>query len=190
MAQIIHAKDLRPGHTFLYKNNIYLVIENSFNKTAMREGIVKCKVKNLRNQSITVEVLTGEKLEQANVLKKKCSFSYVDGSNYIFMDLENFEQYEIPASKLEWEKNFIIEGLEFNIMIYESEILGIYLPDQVTLKIEFAEEAVQGNTAQAALKKAVLETGYEINVPQFIKTGETVIINTSNGEYIGRSKNV
>ena len=75
-------------------------------------------------------------------------------------------------------------------MIYESEILGIYFPDQVTLKNVFAEEAVQDNTAQAALKKAHLETGYDINVPQFIKTGEKVTVSTSNSEYIGRSKNV
>ncbi len=190
MAQIIHAKDLRSGHTFLYKNNIYLVLENSFNKTAMREGIVKCKVKNLRTTTITVEVLTGEKLEQANVQKKKCSFSYLDGSNFVFMDLENFEQYEINNSKLEWEKNFLIEGSEVNIIIYEDEILGLSLPDQVVLKIEFAEEAVQGNSVQNALKKANLETGFEISVPQFIKTGEKVIISTTNGEYISRSKNV
>ena len=75
-------------------------------------------------------------------------------------------------------------------MIYESEILGLYLPDQVTLKIGFAEEAVQGHTAQGALKKALLETGYEINVPQFIKIGENVIIKKRNGEYIERSKSL
>ena len=101
MAQIIHAKDLRPGHSFLYKNTIYLVRQSSFNNTAMREGIVKCRVKNLRNQSITDEVLTGETFEQAYVLKKRCSFSYVVGSNCIYMDLENFEQYEISSKKLE-----------------------------------------------------------------------------------------
>ncbi|MGL4647168.1 MAG: elongation factor P [Mycoplasmoidaceae bacterium] len=190
MAQIIHAKDLRAGHTFIYKNNIYLVLENSFNKTAMREGIVKCKVKNLRTSTITIEVLTGEKLEQANVQKKKCSFSYIDGANYVFMDLENFEQYEVNIAKLQWEKNFLIEGSEVNMIIYENEILGLSLPDTVTLRVEYAEEAVQGNSVQTALKKATLETGWEIDVPQFIKTGELVIVNTVSGEYISRCKNV
>ncbi len=188
MATIIHAKDLRPGHTFLYKNNIYLVLENSFNKTAMREGIVKCKVKNLRTSTITIEVLTGEKLEQANINKSKCIYSYDDGSNYVFMDQETFEQFEIPKSKLEWEKNFLFEGIEVSIIRYESEILGVILPDQVTIEIESAEEAVQGNTVTNAMKKAWLVTGYEITVPQFIKSNEKVIINTSDGSYVGRGK--
>lgn len=188
MASIISAKDLRPGHTFVYKKNIYLVLENSFNKTAMREGIVKCKVKNLRSSSITTEVLTGEKLEQANVSRPKCIYSYNDGSNYIFMDNETFEQYEVNGSRLEWEKNFLTEGQEISIMKYDDEILGVQLPDLVSIKITNAEEAVKGNTVQSAQKKAILETGYEISVPQFIHTGEIVIISTVDGKYSGRSK--
>jgi elongation factor P len=101
MSEIIAAKDLRSGNTFLYKNNLYLVIENSFNKTAMREGIVKCKVKNLRTGSITVEVLTGEKLEKANVSTTKMSYSYNDGQNFVFMDNSTYETVEIPQSRLE-----------------------------------------------------------------------------------------
>jgi elongation factor P len=92
---------LRPGNTFLFKGNLYQVIENSFNKTAMREGIVKCKVKNLRTGSITIEVLTGEKLEKASVTTVKMLFSYDDGSNFVFMDNSTYETIEIPHSRLE-----------------------------------------------------------------------------------------
>lgn len=188
MSQIIHAKDLRRGNTILYKNNILLVLENSFNKTAMREGIVKCKVKNLRTQAITTEVLTGEKLEQAQISKIKVTFSYIDGSNFVFMDSETFELIEFPMKKLEWEKNFIAEGTEANILKYNDEILSVDLPDQVSLNIEFAEEAVQGNSVQSAQKKAKLVTGYELDVPQFIKTGEKILVNTIDGTYVGRDK--
>ncbi|MDE7099901.1 MAG: elongation factor P [Malacoplasma sp.] len=188
MSQIIHAKDLRPGNTFIFKNNLYLVIENSFNKTAMREGIVKCKVKNLRTSSITTEVLTGEKLERAIVDKIKAIFSYEDKNNLVFMDSETFEQIEIEANKLKWEKKFIVDGSEVNILKFGEEVLNVSLPDQVSLKVDFAEEAVQGNTVQAAMKKAKLETGLELDVPQFIKTGDKVIVNTSSGQYIGRDK--
>lgn len=186
MSQIIHAKDLRRGNTIIYKNNLLLVLENSFNKTAMREGIVKCKVKNLRTQSITTEVLTGEKLEQAPVTKLKATYSYNEGANYVFMDNETFETIEFPMSKLGWEKNFIVEGTEVNVLKYNEEILSIDLPDQVTMEIEFAEEAVQGNSVTTALKKAKLFTGYELDVPQFIKTGEKIIVNTADGTYVGR----
>lgn len=186
MSQIIHAKDLRRGNTIIYKDNLLLVLENSFNKTAMREGIVKCKVKNLRTQAITTEVLTGEKLEQAPISKLKAIFSYIEGANYVFMDNETFESIEFPIKKLEWEKNFIVEGSEVNVLKYNDEILSIDLPDQVTIEIEFAEDAVQGNTVQTAQKKAKLVTGFELDVPQFIKTGEKIIVNTAEGTYVGR----
>lgn len=188
MATIFQAKELRPGHTFIYKNNIYQVIENSFNKTAMREGIVKCKVKNLRTGAITTEVLTGEKLEQAPIETNKMVYSYDDGSNFVFMNNETFDQVEISKDKLEWEKNFITDGTEVSIMSYGSEILGASLPDQVAIKIQEAEESVQGNTVQNFTKKAWLVTGWEILVPQFIKSGETVLIRTSDGQYVGRAK--
>lgn len=188
MATIFQAKELRPGHTFLYKGNIYLVIENSFNKTAMREGIVKCKVKNMRTGSITTEVLTGEKLEQAPIETTKMVYSYDDGSNFVFMNNETFEQIEIPKEKLEWEKNFITDGTEVSVVRYGNEILGANLPDQVAIEIKEAEEAVQGNTVQNVTKKAWLITGWEILVPQFIKTGEVVLIRTSDGQYVGRAK--
>ena len=121
---------------------------------------------------------------------KEAIFSNLALNTFGYNSPLTLDQYEIPSNQLQWEEYFIYDSLEFILMVYDSESLGIYLPEQVTVKIEFGEEAVQGSTAQAALKKAVLETGYEINVPQFIETGGNVIINTSSGEYGGRSKNV
>ncbi|AHB99773.1 elongation factor P [Mycoplasmoides gallisepticum S6] len=187
MASIIHAKDLRSGHTFTLDGKIYLVIENSFNKTAMREGIVKCKVKNLRTGSITTEVLTGMKLEQANIEKIKMSFVYQDQNSFVFMNNETYEQIEVPAKLLEYEKNFITENTEALIMRYEDEILGVNLPDQVVIEIDYAEDAVQGNSVNNALKKATLVTGYVIEVPQFIKSKEKVIVSTVDGKYVSRA---
>ncbi|MDR0826186.1 MAG: elongation factor P [Mycoplasmataceae bacterium] len=187
MSDIIAAKDLRPGNTFLFKDGLFQVIENSFNKTAMREGIVKCKVKNLRNGSITIEVLTGEKLEKAQVDTMKMTYSYDDGANCVFMDNSTYETIEIPQSRLTWEKQFITEGSEVSIQKYNDEILGVSLPDQIVAVVSDAEEGVQGNTVQAAQKKAWISTGLEIQVPQFIKTGDKVLINTTTGEYVGRT---
>ncbi len=187
MASMYDAKDLRAGNAFHFKGNLYQVIENSFNKTAMREGIVKCKVKNLRTGAITVEVLTGEKLEAAMLNTVKMAFSYLDGDNFVFTDQETWETVEIPSKQLEWEKNFIVEGTEVAVLKLESEILGVSLPDQVAMKVKEAEEAVQGNSVTNAQKKAWLETGWEIQVPQFIKAGESVLIDTKSGKYISRA---
>lgn len=187
MAEIIHAKDLRSGHTIVRNNNLYLVLDNSFNKTAMREGIVKCKVKNLRTGAITVEVLTGEKLQSAHVDRSQMTYSYNDGSSFVFMNNETFDQIEIDNKKLEWEKNFLVEGYVVRVISFEQEILGIELPDQVSIEISYAEEGVQGNTVTSALKKAELVTGWTLDVPQFIKTGEVINVKTADGTYVSRA---
>ena len=164
-----------------------IVFENSFNKTAMREGIVKCKVKNLRTGAITVEVLTGEKLEKVMLDIVKMAYSYDDGTNYVFMDNETYETIEIPKSKMQHEGLFLEEGTEVTINKYGDELLGVSLPDQVVCKVKEAEDAVQGNSVTNAMKKAWLESGHEINVPQFIKTGDKVIIDTETGKYVSRA---
>lgn len=83
---------------------------------------------------------------------------------------------------------FLTEGQEVHIMYYGDEVLGVSLPDQVTIEVKEAEEAVQGNTVQNVQKKAWLTTGWEISVPQFIKTGDKVIIDTITGNYVSRGK--
>ena len=187
MADIVNARDLRAGNAFIYKNNLYQVIENSFNKTAMREGIVKCKVKNLRTGAITVEVLTGERLEKIVLDVIKMDYSYDDGSNYVFMDNNTYETIEISHQKMEHEAKFLEEGVQVTVNKYGDEILGISLPDQVICTVAEAEDAVQGNSVTNAQKRAWLASGHELNVPQFIKTGEKVIVDTKTGKYVGRS---
>lgn len=186
MADVVNARDLRSGNCFLYKGNLYQVIENSFNKTAMREGIVKCKVKNLRTGAITVEVLTGEKLEKVMLDVFKMSYSYEDGSNYVFMNNETFETVEIPKIRMENEDKFLEEGCEVTINKYGDELLGVSLPDQVVCTVKEAEDAVQGNSVTNAQKKAWLMSGYELSVPQFIKTNEKIIVDTKTGKYVSR----
>lgn len=187
MADIIHAKDLRPGMTYLDKGNIFLVIENTFNKTSMAKAVIKCRVKNLRTGYTLWETLSEDKYEKAEIITVPMAFTYVDGNNYVFMDNTTYETIEIPASKLEWEKNFITEGLNIKVRKYGEEILDIALPDQIKMQVKEAEEAVQGNSVTNASKKAWLTTGWEIEVPQFIKTGEYVMINTIDGKYVCRA---
>jgi elongation factor P len=103
------------------------------------------------------------------------------------MDNTTYETIEISHNRLEWEKNFIAEGTEVSIQKYEDEILGISLPDQIVAIVTDAEEAVQGNTVTSVQKKAWINSGFEIQVPQFIKKGDKVLINTNTGEYVGRT---
>ena len=185
---MILVNDLRPGQTFQSDNNIYVVIEASHNKTAMRQMIVKAKVKNLRSGVINELSFTGgDKLEPAMIEKKEMQYLYDDGEACVFMDNSTYDQIEIQKTKLEWELNFIKENSTVVISMYENEILGIILPDKVTLQIVECEPAVKGDTATNATKNAKLETGLAIRVPLFINNDEMVIISTSDGKYSSRA---
>ena len=173
---MILVNDLKPGTTFENEGNIYSVLNIEHNKTAMRQMIVKVKVKNLRTGVINeISFTGGDKVEQAHIDKKEMQYLYDDGDNFVFMDNDTYEQIEIPKARLEWEKQFMKENDNVTISMYEgNEILGVILPDKVELQIVECEPAVKGDTATSATKNAKLETGLDIRVPLFIQNGEMV----------------
>ncbi len=185
---MIIVNDLKPGTTFKYEGNIYVVLNTTLNKTAMRQMVVKAHAKDLRSGTIKDVVFTGgDKVEQANVEKKNMQYLYDAGDVLVFMDNETFDQIEIPKDRLKWELNFLKPQDNIMISEFEGEILGVVLPDKVVLKVVEAENAVKGDTATSAQKNAVLETGWQIKVPLFIDADEDVIVSTIDGKYCGRA---
>ncbi len=185
---MILVNDLRPGITFSHNDAIFVVLDISHNKTAMRQMIVKVKAKNLRTGTILeVSFTGGEKVETAHIDKKEMQYLYDDGEYVIFMDTSTYEQIEILKTNLEWEINFLKANENITISMYEGEVLGIVLPDKVALKIVETEPAVKGDTATNATKIAVLETGLEVKVPLFINQDEVVLVSTSDGKYSSRA---
>ncbi|AGR41005.1 elongation factor P [Spiroplasma taiwanense] len=180
--------DLRPGSTFLYEGNIFVVLENSFSKTGRQQGKVTVKVKNLRTGArVEITFTGGEKVDKALIEKKDIQYLYNDGTNCVLMNTETYEQVEISSAKLEWELNFLTDGVMVKMTEYDGEILGISIPEKIELTIIEAEPAVKGDTTSGAQKKAKVQTGFEITVPLFIKEGEKVLINTNDGKYSGRA---
>lgn len=185
---MIIVNDLKPGITFEQEGNIFTTLEVSHNKTAMRQMIVKVKVKNLRTGVINeISFTGGDKVETAHVDKKEMQYLYDDGENLVFMDNSSYEQIEISKDRLQWEMQFMKENDTVTISMYETEILGVILPDKVELKIVECEPAVKGDTATSATKNAKVETGLDIRVPLFIQNGEMVVISTADGKYSGRA---
>ncbi len=185
---MIIVNDLRPGITFVYENNIYSVIEASHNKTAMRQMIIKAKARNLRSGAIIeISFTGGDKVEPAHIDKKEMQYLYDSGDALVFMDTNTYEQIEIQKSNLTWELNFLKPNDNVNISSYENEILGLILPDKVTLQIIETEPAIKGDTATNALKNATVETGLQMRVPMFIEQDEYIIVNTSDGKYHSRA---
>jgi len=193
MSNIIISNDLGPGKIFKKDGNLYTVLEQHCNKTAMRKMIVKAKVKDLRSGTITeMSFNGGDKVTLAYLDKEKKSFLYDDGTFCVFMDNETYEQVSIPKERLTWELNFLTDNLEVFITSYinddgTKEILGIELPVKVALKVVHTDNAVKGDTINKAMKDATLETGYVVKVPMFIKNDEVINVRTDSGEYDSRA---
>ncbi|MEG1629646.1 MAG: elongation factor P [Erysipelotrichaceae bacterium] len=167
---------------------MFIVLEASHNKTAMRQMIVKAKVKNLRSGSIVDLTFTGgDKVEPAHIDKREMQFLYDEGDALVFMDNETYDQLEIQKSNLGNELFYMKPNDTVNISMFEGEVLGIILPDKVTLQIVECEIGVKGDTATSASKLAKLETGLEVRVPLFINQDEMIVISTSDGKYSGRA---
>ena len=185
---MVIVNDLKPVMSIEHEGNIYSVLNVDHNKTAMRQMIVKVKVKNVRTGVINELNFTGgDKVEQALVERKEMQYLYDDGDNLIFMDNSTYDQIEIPKERLQWEMKFMKPNENVNISMFGSEILGVILPDKVALEVTECEQAVKGDTATSAQKNAVLETGLEIKVPLFIQSGEVVVVSTADGKYSGRA---
>ncbi len=184
----ININDIKNGMTVIIDGNLCLIQEFQHVKPGKGPAFVRIKFKNLRTGSTIENTFnTNIKLEKAHIDKTKVQYLYTNGDNYVFMNNETYEQFEVPTSILGDSASFIKEGIELTIDFYNGEIIGITLPEKVEYKVIETTEAVKGNTTNNAQKDATIETGKVIKVPLFISEGETILVSTSNGEYSGRA---
>ena len=185
---MLNCTEIKPGQCFTWENELYQCIDIQLNKTAMAKMKVKVKVKQPRTGVVKeLSLIGGDQVGEATIDKRPMQFLYDAGDTEVFMDNDTYEQIEIPKDRLEWEMNFLVPNLDVNISFYEGEILGVVLPDKVDLTLVECEAAVKGNTATAALKNAVTETGLQVKVPLFIENGEKITVSTIDGKYSGRA---
>jgi len=186
---MITTNDFKTGVTIQNEGNLWLVIEFQHVKPGKGSAFVRSKLRNLRTGAVVDKTWrAGEKVETAHIDKDKMAYLYEMGDVCIFMNNESYEQIEIPKKNIQEQLNFIIEGFEVNVISFEGEILGVDIPEKVTLTVTQADPAVKGNTAQTATKDCVVETGYKLQVPLFINEGEKIVINTSTGKYDTRGQ--
>ena len=114
------------------------------------------------------------------------TYLYNDGSAYVFMDSETYEQLHVPDETVGEASQFMLENQEATVAVHEGLPLYIELPASVELAVEYTEPGLQGDRSTGGTKPARLETGYEIAVPLFITTGEQVKVDTRDGSYLGR----
>ncbi len=123
----------------------------------------------------------GEKVEQAQIDRKKMQYLYADGNNYVFMDTDTYEQLELPGESLTEELKYLKENMVVSVIMYGSETLG------VDLTVAETEPGIKGDTASGGSKPATMETGVVVQVPFFVNEGDVLTINTTDGTYISRA---
>ena len=184
----ININDIKNGMTVILDGNLCMIVEFQHVKPGKGPDFVRIKYKNLKTGSIVEQTFnTNLKLEKAHVDKLHMQYLYNDGTNYVFMNNEDYTQLEIPASVLGDDVNFLKENLEIEVSMYDGEILGITLPEKVDYEVIETTDAVKGNTTNNAMKDATIETGYVVKVPMFIGVGEKILITTKDGKYSSRA---
>jgi elongation factor P len=185
---MISTSDFKTGITFKYEDQLWLVIEFQHVKPGKGAAFVRSRLRNLRTKAVIDKTFrAGEKMEKAQIDKESMSYSYSMGNTYVFMNNDTYEQLELQKEQMSDVVDYLIEGMSVQVTFYEQEILGIALPEKVTLTVVQADPAVKGNTATSATKTAVLETGYALQVPLFVDTGDKIIVNTTTGKYDTRA---
>lgn len=183
----INAGDFRKGVKVIIEGSPYEMIDCQFVKPGKGQALYKTKLRNLLTGSLLdITYRSGDSLEAADIRNVDGMYSYYDGSGYVFMDNESFEQVTIPEENCAEQMRFIKEGEPCGLLYWNDQLISVSPPKHVILEVTYTEPAAKGNTATNVTKPATVETGAEIQVPAFISEGERVRINAETGEYLGR----
>lgn len=186
---MIASTSLRAGVTFLANDKPYRVIKYLLVKQGRGGATVRVTVRNLENGGVEEKTYSSNvKVEDIATQKRQLQYLYSDGSNVIFMDPKSFEQVEIPLKTVEDEIKYIKEGQNISVLFWGEKALGIDIQPKVTLEVVDTPPGVKGNSASNIYKQATLENGVVTKVPLFINSGEKIIVDTRNGEYVERAK--
>ncbi|MBI2595162.1 elongation factor P [Candidatus Daviesbacteria bacterium] len=186
---MLNVTELRNGAVFKDSGQLLQVISYEHTKMGRGSGTIKVKVKNLRTGSVTEKsFITGARVDEADVEKKKAQFLYKNEGSFNFMDPEGFEQFSVEENVLGDQAKYLKEGLEVSLIVSGAEALGIELPLSLIYTISETGPSEKGNTVSNVYKEATLDNGLAVKVPMFMRVGEKVKIDTRSGEYVERVK--
>lgn len=181
--------DFRNGMVIRFNNELYTITEFHHVSPGNWRAFVRTRLKNLKNgRVIEQRFRAGEEIDEVRVEHQNWQFLYVDGSDYIFMNTDSYDQQPIPKEMLGDAIKFLKEQDEVEMLVDGEKIIAVELPNFLELSVESAEPGVRGDTANNVTKPATLETGAVVNVPLFVNPGDRVRIDTRTGQYVERVK--
>jgi len=184
---MIDVNELRKGVTFELDGQLFKVLDYSHNKTGRGNANIRIKARNLLTGSnIEKTFNSGQSVQDVRLDFHNVQYLYTDGDFYHFMDNETFEQPAIKGELLGDDALYLTEGLEVKLTFYKGEAIDVELPTSVDLKVIEAEMAIRGDTATGVTKKVRVETGLQVQVPNFVNVDDTIRIDTRTGAYVTR----
>jgi len=172
----------------MFRDEPHMIVDMSFVSPGKGSAFYRTKLKSLKTGRIVdFTFKSGEKMEEVLVETREAEYSYFDGTSYVFIEPRTFEQFMVPVEVVGDDKIYLKEGVAYRIKFFEEEVVGLNFPKSIICTVvETDDNAIKGDTATGAMKPAVLDTGAKVNVPLFIKKGETISISTEDGSYLSR----
>jgi elongation factor P len=184
---MISATDLRKGVTFELDGELHRVLEYQHSYIGRGSANVRVKLRNLRTgRTVDRTFSAGEKFQDVRLELRQVQYLYRDSDLFYFMDTESYEQPALTAEVLQENVDYLKEGMLLSISMYEDRAIEIELPVTVELEVTKTDPGVKGDTATGATKRAVMESGLEVQVPLFVEEGDIVRVDTRTGEYLTR----
>ena len=185
---MIKAGDIRKGTTIEIEGNVFTVIDFLHVKPGKGSAFVRTKMKNVMTGQVLERTFNPtDSLTRASIETKEMTYLYNDGDFYYFMDLESYEQIPMNHDVVEDAIPYVLENTNCTVRFFKGSAFSVEAPNFVTLEITDTEPGFKGDTASNTYKPATLETGYTLQVPLFINTGDMIRVDTRTGEYMERA---
>jgi elongation factor P len=184
-----NTSDFRKGLKVQLDGDPYLMIQCDFVKPGKGQALYKCKLRNLlRGTVLDRTYKSGDSLDAAEIDEIQAQFLYRQQDQFVFMDSQTYEQYEMTKEQVDEAWKYLKEAMVCSIVLFNNRPISISPPNHVVLKVEYCEPGAKGNTATNVTKPCRVETGADIGCPVFVEMGDLIRIDTRTGEYIERVK--
>ena len=181
------SNDLKNGLVLNIDGQLWSVVEFQHVKPGKGPAFVRTKLKNVLSGKVVDKTFNaGVKVETANVDKRDMTYLYNDGTGYVFMDKDNYDQFTLSPELAAEAAQYLLENQDAVVALHEGNPIYVELPASVVLEVTYTEPGLQGDRSTGGTKPATLETGLQIQVPLFLETGTKVKVDTRTGDYLGR----
>jgi elongation factor P len=179
--------DFKNGLVLAIDGQLWQIVDFQHVKPGKGPAFVRTKLKNVLSGKVVDKTYNaGVKVETATVDRRDATYLYRDGSDFVFMDSQDYEQHPLPESLVGDAARFLLEGLPVQVAFHDGAPLYLELPVTVELIVTHTEPGLQGDRSSAGTKPATVQTGAELQVPLFINTGDKLKVDSRDGSYLGR----